>query len=344
LAETTQSPPPPKEGEIQIDVAKLNGSEAAAGEALSGLFEPEATAEQDTHQGASQDGETGQAEKPATDDTDTGHSEQDESSAIEPPVSWTAEAKENFAKLPPELQQYVVARESDRERFIATQGQKTSEETRLLAEQRKALENDRAQQTQVLQSILLQLTPELQRFQNVDWQKLAAEKPAEWAAMSQARQDVMERINAASAHINNLNQQQQAEAQKRHQDFVTQEQPKLLAKFPDIADPVKAKAFGADLTKYLPEITQQEFGSLADHRYVLIARDAMLYRKAIALKQSAQQNRAPAPQSNVRPLRPAARQGNVGEEAAKKEFEALHGKLARTGSTRDAQSILERIL
>jgi len=38
--------------------------------------------------------------------------------AIEPPASWDAEARERFAKLPPEDQRYIADRESQRDRFV----------------------------------------------------------------------------------------------------------------------------------------------------------------------------------------------------------------------------------
>ena len=56
--------------------------------------------------------------------------EQDELPAIEPPVSWGTDAKELFAQLPTELQQQVVEREAQREKFVQAKAQEASEAKR----------------------------------------------------------------------------------------------------------------------------------------------------------------------------------------------------------------------
>jgi len=59
---------------------------------------------------------------------------------------------------------------------------------------------------------------------------------------------------------------------------------KLLEKAPELKDQAKAKAFEADLRKTLKAdgFSDEEINGLTDHRMILIARDAMLYRAAKA--------------------------------------------------------------
>lgn len=53
---------------------------------------------------------------------------------IEPPTSWRADKKEAFKKLPPDIQEYVVQRESERDAYLNQKGQKYSELDKVLAE------------------------------------------------------------------------------------------------------------------------------------------------------------------------------------------------------------------
>lgn len=338
-AVTEAAPPPTKAGEVRVDVGALSGSEQAAAEALTGLFEPEQDSEIQPD-GETQTADTEQAETPAIGDTEDGHSEPGETPAIEPPVSWTADEKKLFQELPPAVQQTLLRRESDRDKLLSTQGQKAAEEAKQLEALRTTIANERAQQTQLLHGVILQLTPELQRFNNIDWATLAREKPAEWAQQRQAYEDITSRMNAANGYIGVLQQQQQADNQVKHKERLATEQQKLIAALPDFADPVKGKALAKDISDHLTEIKPDEWGAIADHRYLLIARDAMLYRKEKAARAAAQTKRAPTAPSNVRTLRPTARQPGAREDAQQKQVQALHANLRKTGSTRDAADIM----
>lgn len=329
-----------KPGEVKIDLGKLNGNEADAGEALAGLFAEEPEEQEIRQEGGeiAQPADTGQEETPATGDEE-GQTEQPQVAAIEPPNSWTAEEKQLFTQLPPELQQAVVRRDSEREKLTLTQSQKATEEAKRLEAERQQVANDRAQQVTLLQSVLFQLTPELQRFQNIDWDKLAREKPAEWAQERQAFDGLQLRWNMAQGQIARIQDQQRQEADKQQRTFLTEQYGKLIEKVPEFADKAKFKAAGEEIAKYLPEFTAEEISGIADHRQFLAARDAMLYRKAQALRLQAQTKKVPATPVRA-PLKPAARQGNAREEAQARELGALHETLRKSGTTQAAADLL----
>lgn len=344
MAETAEiaTPSPPKPGEVRVDVAALNGSEQQAAEALSGLFEAEPNSEIST-QGEGSAAEVEQVEKPAIDNTEDGHSEPPETGAIEPPDTWTAKEKQQFDALPPEAKAAIepfLRRDRERDALLSTQSRKAAEEAKQTETLRQSVATERAQQAQLLQGVLLQLNPELQRFANIDWAKLAAEKPAEWAQQRQAYEDITQRINAAQGYVNVLQQQQRAETDKQRKEFLATEQQRLIAIIPEFADPIKGKALAKDISDTLTEIKPEEWGAIADHRYLLIARDAMLYRKAVAARAAAQKKQVPASQSNVRTLKPVARQPGAGEDAQQRQVSALHENLRKTGSHRDAAAVM----
>lgn len=340
VTETVPEPPAPKRGEIRVDLGKLGSDDIGdVGDALAGLFPED---QQEIQQpGQRPVADTEEAETLPIGEHEDGQSEQQEVAAIEPPVSWTADEKHLFAQLPPELQQTVLRRESERDRAISTQSQKASEEARRLETERTALANDRAQQVSLLQSVLFQLTPEFQRFQTIDWDTLAREKPAEWAMQRQAFDGLQMRWQVAQQQIGQIQEQAQAEQRKQFQSYLATEHQKLTEKIPEFADRGKLKAFADDLIRYLPEFTQQEINSVADHRQLMIARDAMLYRKAVALRAQAQTKRAPTAQTQRQPLRPTARRGDAGEEANGRRLGALHETLRNRGTTQAAADLLE---
>lgn len=330
--------PAPKEGEIQIDVKQLNSGDFGAGQALTALFaEPE---DQIQPEGEGPEDEAGAPETAPTSDTEDGQSEQEETPAIEPPVSWNAEAKEEFAKLPLSQQKFISDRERERDDFIATHGRKTAEETQRLTAKQTQLETERAQHANLFAATILQLVPDLQRFNGIDWDKLALDKPAEWAQQRQAFESLTNRMNNAQAQLDNIRRTQAQEQEVKHKEFLEKEKASLFQKIPEFSDPSKGKALYEDMSKHLTEFTSQEIAGVVDHRFLVVAKDALSWRKHQAALKAAGAKKTQGTQSNVRPLRPAARQPGAADDAQVKHVEALHGKLAKSGTIRDAQELL----
>lgn len=334
----------PAAGEVQIDLAKLSSDDiGTAGEALAGLFaEPEEQTQEIPQEGreAAQPADAEAAETPPIGEDETGQSEPGKSPAIEPPVSWTAEEKQLFATLPPETQSAIARRESEREKLTLTQSREVSERVKAVEAEREQLANIRAQQTNALSGLLIQLYPELDRFQKVDWDTLARERPAEWAQQRQAFDGLMMRINLAQQQLGQIRQNETTEQQKRGQEFLKQQRDLLVEKVPDFADTAKFKAFGDDVLRYVPEITKEELGSISDHRYLLVLKDALAYRKGTALRKEAQTKITPAKPTAQR-LAPAPRRsGSAGEEAQARVLSGLHDNLRKSGRTDDAAALL----
>ncbi|WP_417814058.1 hypothetical protein [Thalassospira alkalitolerans] len=79
---------------------------------------------------ADQADDTDQPEEKGTDEPAT---------VIDPPISWSAEAKAKFAEAPPEIQREVLKREADFERGIAQKGQELSTLRQQTSEMEQAL-------------------------------------------------------------------------------------------------------------------------------------------------------------------------------------------------------------
>ena len=156
----------------------------------------------------------------------------------------------------------------------------------------------------------------------------------------QAFDGLQQRWNIAQQQIGQIQQQAQAEQQKQFQSYLQSEVTKLTEKIPEFADRTKLRAFSEDLIKHLPEFTAQEINGIADHRLLLVARDALKWRQAIAARQQAQMKRVPPAQTQRQPLRTNARRGDAGEEANSRVLGALHETLRTRGTTQAAADLL----
>lgn len=84
--------------------------------------------------------------------------------SIEPPTSWRADKKEAFKKLPPDIQEYVVQRESERDAYLNQKGQKYSELDKVLAEREEEWSRHGQSSAKVVSQLLA-------------WDKYLQEKP-----------------------------------------------------------------------------------------------------------------------------------------------------------------------
>lgn len=182
--------------------------------------------------------------------------------------------------------------------------------TMALAEERKALEADRQQAEQWFQQQLAAV----QQFQEPepDWAKMREEDPIgyiqkrdEWAEKQAKRQQM----------------QQQTEAQRRaaYQQQVQEGQARLMDALPSWRDETVRKKESSEITEGLISnygFKPEELTGLADHRLVLLARDAIRGRQAakstdIARKKVADKPRVQKPGSSTgkgNPARTAAAQ------------------------------------
>lgn len=182
--------------------------------------------------------------------------------------------------------------------------------TMALAEERKALEADRQQTEQWFQQQLAAV----QQFQEPepDWAKMREEDPIgyiqkrdEWAEKQAKRQQM----------------QQQTEAQRRaaYQQQMQEGQARLMDALPSWRDDTVRKKESAEITEGLISnygFAPEELVGLADHRLVLLARDAIKGRQAakstdIARKKVADKPKVQKPGSSTgkgNPARTAAAQ------------------------------------
>ena len=267
----------------------------------------------------------------------------EETEDITPPSSWDAEAKEKWAKLPPDVREIISHREAERERAINTRLQET-------AELRKAAEADQAQTLQYRQAyeqrlnvLAKQLESNIpQEFRAIqtttDLQQLAERDPA-------AAQRFMIWRETATNVLGELDQLEQHKAQQFREAQnaqISREASALVEKWPEIADSVKGPALRDEITSTLKGFgfNDSEIAGIADHRILLFARQYLQGQKALKAQEKAAGKVTAKPLPRVVAPGKGEATGPAGPGMSKAN---LH-RVASSGDLSSTQAALERLL
>lgn len=221
-----------------------------------------------------------------------------------------------------------------------------TKKTMEVAEQRKQAQaemqraaQERQNYAQNLQKVQAQLEGSLQEYQNVDWDSLLKSDPIaylEHQRIFNERQAAYSRNMQEQAQIQQI---QSAEMQKAQADYIRTQQEELLAKLPEWKDANKAKAESQAIANHLFEMgfDQSQVSSITEHRLIILAREAMLYRQMMNKANAASKKVQQAPQKVLKP--------SVGESPANldKRSQAMK-QLSRTGRVEDAAGLFAQIL
>jgi hypothetical protein len=123
--------------------------------------------------------------------------------------------------------------------------------------------------------------------------------------------------------------------------YLAEQRKLLLEKFPEVADPVKARAISAESTGYLRDLgfSDQEIGQVADHRMMLVVRDALAFRKSQkAAKTAAGKKVVGVP----RVQKPGG--GSDAKAEKGRQDKAAMTRIARYGTTDEQAAALTRLL
>lgn len=168
--------------------------------------------------------------------------------------------------------------------------------TKAVAEQRQAIDSERAQVSQerqqaiqVLQTYQQQLSQMIQP--NVDWNALLQNDPAEYLRQRHEYEQKANEFSRAQQMQAQLQVQAQQEQTQHFQQYVQSESQRLAQALPDFADATKGKAAKEALKAYLTDqgFDDTAISSVADHRMVVIADKARRYDALI--KNAAQTNK-----------------------------------------------------
>lgn len=185
-----------------------------------------------------------------------------------------------------------------------------------VAEQRRAAEQARAEiaaRAAKLDEVLQRapLDPVLAAGQKTDWQALAVENPAEYVARKAA-------YEARVQQWQEIAQAREFAVRQAAERALVESEQRLREAVPDWADDGKRKELQAGIAKTLEAygFTPDDYKDVRDHRVLLIARDAMLYRQQQEQRKSAEAKRAsPPPPKTVAPGAAPSNQTNTKAKA-----------------------------
>jgi hypothetical protein len=162
-----------------------------------------------------------------------------------------------------------------------------------------------------------------------DLQKLYDEDPT-----SAARLDYQ--LRQQQGQIEEVKSKAKEAHAKQYDDFLATQRELAATKIPEYSDPNKADQFKLSMRNSLRNygFNDSEIGSLADHRFLMVAKDAMSYQNLKDKRPIVQKKVANAP----RVVKAGVAKSNTssGREAIRNKI----GKLAKTGHIKDAQNAI----
>jgi hypothetical protein len=124
--------------------------------------------------------------------------------------------------------------------------------------------------------------------------------------------------------------------QSQYNEFLNTQRELAATKIPEFADPNKADTFKVNMRNSLRNygFNDSEIGQLADHRFLMVAKDAMSYQNLKDKKPIVQKKVANAP----RVVKAGVAKSNT--SSGREQIRQKIGKLAKTGHIQDAQSAI----
>jgi hypothetical protein len=332
---------------------------SAAGRMLRALRKPVATDQQVAAEAAPPEGDLSAPDKeitsqedgtaPDQDDQATGEAEADapegEPPSREPPRSWSAEARERWAALDPELQDYLVEQDRAQSQTVR-KAQNEAAQLRQYAEQ--AVGQEKAQLEAVRQQYeaalpdLYNMLSQNDKFADIQsFEDVKRLSQTDWARYIEYDAHVKE-LGIVQAQMLQAQQRQVQEYGQNWMRWSTQEDQKFAAKVPEMKEPAKAKSVHENGARVLTEVgfTPHEINalwngqaslSMRDHRVQQLFYDAIMRRTGKGQVEAAKSRELPAVQ------RPGvAFSGNRGVQA----LQSAKQKLSSSGDVKDAVALM----
>ena len=140
-----------------------------------------------------------------------------------------------------------------------------------------AVKNSRTQYEQQL----TELSRQLNQTNNIDWENLYRENPAEYVRLKAEDEKRKETLQVAQQEQQRIQQEKRSEQEKIYQDYLVKERQILSEKMPVYADKEKGPELVKKLTNFAIEngYSEQEIAMMVDHRAILLLADAYRYNQ-----------------------------------------------------------------
>ena len=140
-------------------------------------------------------------------------------------------------------------------------------------------------------------------------------------------------------HLASLRQKSEVVKQQQYNQFLNQQKQLAEQAIPELSNPQKASDLKVKMRNTLSDygFNDQEIGSLADHRFLKVLKDAMDYRNLKDAK--------PIVQKKVVNAHKVVKSGTASSESSKRSvIQSKLGRLKKSGKIQDAHSAILEII
>jgi len=198
------------------------------------------------------------------------------------------------------------------------------------------IQTERQQYTEYLNQIVEKSMGGLDKYANLDWDRLKESDPIEYITKREEYREAQEKIQSMRNEQAVAQQKQAEETKQLHASMVFEEHKKLVSAMPEWGEPEKQKELAADVRKYAlgQGFSEEELSSLVDHRSVLVLMKAAKFDAMdnADIKSKKLKNK---------PKVIRAGKGKTKGENSKSKRAAKMKRLQSSGHVDDAASILE---
>ena len=201
------------------------------------------------------------------------------------------------------------------------------------------IRNERQQYVQTLQNIIEGSTQSLDKFVDVDWETLKATNPIEYVTKREEYREMQEKIQAIQHEQVTVQSKQNDDMKQLHAQTLHREHQLMADALPEWGDPKKQHEIGSHIRDYarVQGFSDEEIGSLVDHRSLIVLRKAMLYDEMNSsdVKSKKLKNKPRVVRSG---------KGVSGKDDSKRKRASKMNRLQKSGHVDDAASILEDLM
>jgi len=198
------------------------------------------------------------------------------------------------------------------------------------------IQAERQQYTEYLNQIVENSMGGLDKYANLDWERLKESDPIEYVTKREEYREAQEKIQAMRNEQATAQQRQAEESKQLHSNMVMEEHQKLVSAVPEWGEPEKQKELAGTVRKYALSqgFSEEELNSLVDHRSVLVLMKAAKFDAMdnADIKSKKLKNK---------PKVIRAGKGKTKGENSKSKRAAKMKRLQSSGHVDDAASILE---
>ena len=201
------------------------------------------------------------------------------------------------------------------------------------------IRNERQQYVQTLQNIIEGSTQSLDKFVDVDWETLKATNPIEYVTKREEYREMQEKIQAIKHEQVAVQSKQNDDMKQLHAQTLHREHQLMADALPEWGDPKKQHEIGSHIRDYarVQGFSDEEIGSLVDHRSLIVLRKAMLYDEMNSsdVKSKKLKNKPRVVRSG---------KGVSRKDDSKRKRASKMNRLQKSGHVDDAASILEDLM